>query len=136
MRFHNLQNVQTALNYMRYRKVRTWLTAEPSAMLLTRMPFVVCSTQIKVVNIRAEDIVDSNPKLTLGLIWTIILHFQVSSSPLRWIVFALCPIWPRRCRRGPISIFMAHRWLAFVSATGSTPTSSRRRRHRDALSFP
>jgi hypothetical protein len=36
-------------------------------------------TQIKLVNIRAEDIVDSNPKLTLGLIWTIILHFQVPS---------------------------------------------------------
>jgi hypothetical protein len=35
--------------------------------------------QIKLVNIRAEDIVDGNPKLTLGLIWTIILHFQVRS---------------------------------------------------------
>nr|CAH0098215.1 unnamed protein product [Daphnia galeata] len=51
MRFHMLQNVQTSLDYLRYRK-------------------------IKLVNIRAEDIVDSNPKLTLGLIWTIILHFQ------------------------------------------------------------
>ncbi|KAG0425017.1 hypothetical protein HPB47_027792, partial [Ixodes persulcatus] len=51
MRFHMLQNVQTALNFLRYRK-------------------------IKLVNIRAEDIVDGNPKLTLGLIWTIILHFQ------------------------------------------------------------
>ncbi|XP_037582729.1 uncharacterized protein LOC119466304 isoform X16 [Dermacentor silvarum] len=53
MRFHMLQNVQTALNFLRYRKV-------------------------KLVNIRAEDIVDGNPKLTLGLIWTIILHFQIS----------------------------------------------------------
>ncbi|XP_059350792.1 dystonin-like isoform X4 [Daphnia carinata] len=53
MRFHMLQNVQTSLDYLRYRK-------------------------IKLVNIRAEDIVDSNPKLTLGLIWTIILHFQIS----------------------------------------------------------
>ncbi|KAL3219673.1 hypothetical protein MRX96_030226 [Rhipicephalus microplus] len=52
MRFHMLQNVQTALTFLRYRKV-------------------------KLVNIRAEDIVDGNPKLTLGLIWTIILHFQV-----------------------------------------------------------
>ncbi|EGI59123.1 Bullous pemphigoid antigen 1, isoforms 1/2/3/4 [Acromyrmex echinatior] len=52
MRFHMLQNVQMALDFLRYKK-------------------------IKLVNIRAEDIVDGNPKLTLGLIWTIILHFQV-----------------------------------------------------------
>jgi hypothetical protein len=29
-------------------------------------------------NTSPEDIVDGNPKLTLGLIWTIILHFQIS----------------------------------------------------------
>lgn len=55
MRFHMLQNVQMALDFLRYKK-------------------------IKLVNIRAEDIVDGNPKLTLGLIWTIILHFQVSRA--------------------------------------------------------
>lgn len=33
---------------------------------------------MKLVNIRNDDITDGNPKLTLGLIWTIILHFQVS----------------------------------------------------------
>lgn len=32
---------------------------------------------MKLVNIRNDDIADGNPKLTLGLIWTIILHFQV-----------------------------------------------------------
>ncbi|XP_075219843.1 dystonin-like protein short stop isoform X29 [Lycorma delicatula] len=53
MRFHMLQNVQMALDFLRFKK-------------------------IKLVNIRAEDIVDGNPKLTLGLIWTIILHFQIS----------------------------------------------------------
>ncbi|GBP20864.1 Dystonin [Eumeta japonica] len=52
MRFHMLQNVQMALDFLRFKK-------------------------IKLVNIRADDIVDGNPKLTLGLIWTIILHFQV-----------------------------------------------------------
>lgn len=52
MRFHMIQNAQMALDFLRYKK-------------------------IKLVNIRAEDIVDGNPKLTLGLIWTIILHFQV-----------------------------------------------------------
>ncbi len=32
------------------------------------------------VNIRPEELVNGNPKLTLGLIWRIILHFQVSLS--------------------------------------------------------
>jgi hypothetical protein len=36
--------------------------------------------QVKLVNIRNDDITDGNPKLTLGLIWTIILHFQVSPT--------------------------------------------------------
>ena len=65
MRFHAIQNVETALRFLRYK-------------------------EIKLVNIRGEDIVDGNPKLTLGLIWTIILHFQVgdrrppaSLDPLR-----------------------------------------------------
>uniref|UniRef100_A0A8C8WX99 Dystonin n=1 Tax=Panthera leo TaxID=9689 RepID=A0A8C8WX99_PANLE len=50
MRFHRLQNVQIALDYLKRRQV----------------------------NIRNDDITDGNPKLTLGLIWTIILHFQIS----------------------------------------------------------
>jgi hypothetical protein len=29
------------------------------------------------VNISNNDIVDGNPKLTLGLVWSIILHWQV-----------------------------------------------------------
>ncbi|CAF4504480.1 unnamed protein product [Rotaria sp. Silwood1] len=31
---------------------------------------------IRLVNIRPEELVNGNPKLTLGLIWRIILHFQ------------------------------------------------------------
>lgn len=38
--------------------------------------------QVKLVNIRNDDIADGNPKLTLGLIWTIILHFQVAPRRL------------------------------------------------------
>ena len=57
MRFHAIQNVETALRFLRYK-------------------------EIKLVNIRGEDIVDGNPKLTLGLIWTIILHFQVGHTYL------------------------------------------------------
>ncbi|XP_019946820.2 plectin isoform X8 [Paralichthys olivaceus] len=53
MRFHKLQNVQIALDFLRHR-------------------------QVKLVNIRNDDIADGNPKLTLGLIWTIILHFQIA----------------------------------------------------------
>ncbi|XP_053323479.1 plectin isoform X5 [Spea bombifrons] len=53
MRFHKLQNVQIALDFLKQR-------------------------QVKLVNIRNDDIADGNPKLTLGLIWTIILHFQIS----------------------------------------------------------
>ncbi|XP_056639481.1 dystonin isoform X43 [Diorhabda sublineata] len=53
MRFHMLHNIDTALHFLRCKNV-------------------------KLVNIRSEDIVDGNPKLTLGLIWTIILHFQIS----------------------------------------------------------
>ncbi|KAF7464925.1 Hypothetical predicted protein [Marmota monax] len=52
MRFHRLQNVQIALDFLKQR-------------------------QVKLVNIRNDDITDGNPKLTLGLIWTIILHFQL-----------------------------------------------------------
>jgi len=35
--------------------------------------------QIKLVNISSNDIVDGNQKLTLGLVWSIILHWQVST---------------------------------------------------------
>ena len=36
--------------------------------------------QIKLVNMQNESLVDGNSKLTLGLVWTLILHFQVSNS--------------------------------------------------------
>ncbi|CDQ61337.1 unnamed protein product [Oncorhynchus mykiss] len=65
MRFHRLQNVQIALDYLKRR-------------------------QVKLVNIRNDDITDGNPKLTLGLIWTIILHFQVRVHLKSHILFILC----------------------------------------------
>lgn len=34
-------------------------------------------TQVRLESIGAEDIVDGNPRLILGLIWTIILRFQI-----------------------------------------------------------
>ncbi|GFY40265.1 nesprin-1 [Trichonephila inaurata madagascariensis] len=36
--------------------------------------------RIKLVNINATDIVDGKPTITLGLIWTIILHFQIEEK--------------------------------------------------------
>eukprot|EP00009_Paramoeba_aestuarina_P002988 CAMPEP_0201507924 /NCGR_PEP_ID=MMETSP0161_2-20130828/1430_1 /ASSEMBLY_ACC=CAM_ASM_000251 /TAXON_ID=180227 /ORGANISM="Neoparamoeba aestuarina, Strain SoJaBio B1-5/56/2" /LENGTH=235 /DNA_ID=CAMNT_0047902419 /DNA_START=63 /DNA_END=770 /DNA_ORIENTATION=+ len=48
---------------------------------------------IKVVNITAEDIVDGNIKLILGLIWTLILHYHIKmetpskkSALLQWVM--------------------------------------------------
>ncbi|VDM33649.1 unnamed protein product [Hydatigera taeniaeformis] len=52
-RVHCIQNVQRVLEFLQFRKVR-------------------------IVNIRPDEIVDGNPKLTLGLIWIIILHFHLS----------------------------------------------------------
>lgn len=37
---------------------------------------------VKLENMGAHDIVDGNSRLTLGLIWTIILRFQVSQIPV------------------------------------------------------
>ena len=38
------------------------------------------SFQIKLVNINASDVVDGKSAVVLGLIWTIILYFQVRVS--------------------------------------------------------
>ncbi|VDK41939.1 unnamed protein product, partial [Anisakis simplex] len=45
---------------------------------------------VRTVNIRPEDIVEGNSKLTLGLIWTIILNFQVSVIKLRQLDSSTC----------------------------------------------
>ena len=55
LRFHRLQNVKAALDFLSYQNV-------------------------KLVNIHPEEIADGNPKITLGLVWIIILKFQVSST--------------------------------------------------------
>ncbi len=34
--------------------------------------------RIKVINIQPEEILNGNPKITLGLVWIIILSYQVS----------------------------------------------------------
>ena len=91
MRVHMLQNIQIALNFLKHRKVRNGPlfvfpdTRCPSSRASldfhkrSILTFSFILQQIKLVNIRPDDIVDGNPKLTLGLIWTIILHYQVQS---------------------------------------------------------
>ncbi|XP_068237277.1 uncharacterized protein [Palaemon carinicauda] len=87
LRFHMLQNVQLTLDFLRYRK-------------------------IKLVNIRCEDIVDGNPKLILGLIWTIILHFQVSSLLYHYTYFGVYFKWSYTWYRNYIVLkFTSRIWL-------------------------
>ncbi|KAA3676090.1 spectrin beta [Paragonimus westermani] len=52
MRIHCLENVDKSLNFL-------------------------CDQHVHLENVGAHDIVDGNPRLTLGLIWTIILRFQI-----------------------------------------------------------
>jgi len=52
MRIHCLENVDKSLTFLNEQRVH-------------------------LENMGAHDIVDGNPRLTLGLIWTIILRFQV-----------------------------------------------------------
>ncbi|KXJ17767.1 alpha-actinin-1 [Exaiptasia diaphana] len=52
LRFHRIANVNKALDF-------------------------VASKGVKLVSIGAEEIVDGNPKMTLGMIWTIILRFAI-----------------------------------------------------------
>ena len=59
MRIHCLENVDKSLNF------------------LTEM-------KVHLENLGAQDIVDGSPRLTLGLIWTIILRFQVIEEYLVW----------------------------------------------------
>jgi len=52
MKLHSLENIQTCLDFLKQHR-------------------------IKLINIHKEEIVNGNPKLTLGLIWIIILYFQI-----------------------------------------------------------
>lgn len=43
--------------------------------------------QVRLESIGAEDIVDGNPRLILGLIWTIILRFQIQEIEIDVVSF-------------------------------------------------
>lgn len=44
---------------------------------MTDLIYLLYIQQVRLESIGAEDIVDGNPRLILGLIWTIILRFQI-----------------------------------------------------------
>lgn len=44
--------------------------------------------QIKLVNINPSDIIEGKPSVVLGLVWTIILYFQVSRTSCGDLVVA------------------------------------------------
>ena len=68
MRIHKLENINIALNFIK----------TPYAYCdLNGFKIEICYDYHFIRFIGAEDIVDGNRKLTLGLIWTIILVFQI-----------------------------------------------------------
>ena len=85
MRFHKLQNVETSLDLLKRKKIR-------------------------LVNIRNDDIVDGNPKLILGLIWTIILNFEISHDPEGQASAKANLIdWAKRATRGSVLNYSRNR---------------------------
>ena len=67
------------LVFVRYPKINcSFFISQNSQLWNLWMKFLLfLILQIRLVNISSNDIVDGNPKLTLGLLWAIILHWQV-----------------------------------------------------------
>lgn len=67
MRIHCLENVDKALQFLKDQRVH-------------------------LENMGSHDIVDGNPRLSLGLIWTIILRFQVNihNNLARLLLYYVC----------------------------------------------
>lgn len=49
----------------------------------------LASKRIKLVNINSADLVDGKPAVVLGLIWTIILYFQVINMNFLFSLFLI-----------------------------------------------
>lgn len=94
MRVHHLNNVNKALQILEQNNVSIykkkhfsylrikWFNDIGNIQFPTFFFFVNIDTiinfQVKLVNISSNDIVDGSPKLILGLVWSIILHWQVN----------------------------------------------------------
>lgn len=83
MRIHCLENVDKALQFLKEQKVH-------------------------LENMGSHDIVDGNHRLTLGLVWTIILRFQVPRPSVTQHV--LCTWAQRRQWSLPVHGTIPHRW--------------------------
>lgn len=84
---HFLSNANTALQFLQSKKVNIFSPKKMKSFIEFlkknfKRPFDTCS-QIKLVNINSSDLVDGRPPVVLGLIWTIILYFQVNDLLLR-----------------------------------------------------
>jgi spectrin beta len=78
LKVHKLENVGIALHFLRI-------------------------SRVKLENISAENIVDGNPTLILGLIWCIILHYQLSEIQLEGDAKSAKDallLWCKKCTKG------------------------------------
>lgn len=80
---HYLSNCNTALEFLRSKRVSVSSCGKVKDWRFRHW----FGPQIKLVNINASDVVDGRPAVVLGLIWTIILYFQVSLRPSRRAFF-------------------------------------------------
>ena len=62
----------------KYLKNHSLMANKTKAQVSNKISIFLLIIQIKLVNINASDIVDGRPSVVLGLIWTIILYFQVN----------------------------------------------------------
>ena len=82
MRVHKVENVNKSLAFLHTKvsqHINNSLVNNKWDCLLKT--FVLCASylesKVRLESIGAEDIVDGNPRLILGLMWTIILRFQI-----------------------------------------------------------
>ncbi|VDN10945.1 unnamed protein product, partial [Dibothriocephalus latus] len=68
---HGISRLQEEASRVQKKTYTNWINSHLRKVNLPVIFFV------QIENIGAEDIVDGNPTLTLGLIWTIILRFQI-----------------------------------------------------------
>lgn len=76
MRVHKIENVNKSLAFL-HTKVIFLYTCKEVKITNKQHKLMFKFFKVRLESIGAEDIVDGNPRLILGLIWTIILRFQI-----------------------------------------------------------